>query len=200
MNLSPGKQVRIVFDEFHSESWSVSAIRAGEMQPADAINASYEIAAGLLAARDFEVCRNTAAPLNAQMLAQTDVLALVHPCDPKWEQTTSRNSPALSPQEIADLLEFVHRGGGLLLITEYEHDKYGDNFNELLAPLGLRIENGKAFDRSRCAHENPEWLIGEPTKDSPLGHLVQHACFYRTGWSKVVESAEESGPKRSPDV
>ncbi|MDB6155440.1 MAG: hypothetical protein JWL90_3893 [Chthoniobacteraceae bacterium] len=190
MNLSPSKLARIVFDEFHSESWSISAARAAEMQPDDPANASYEMAAGLLAARDFCLERNISKPLDDELLNQAEVLALIHPCDPRWEQTTSRHSPALSATEMESVLKFVQRGGGLLLITEYEHDKYGDNFNELLATLGLRIENGKAFDKTRCAHENPEWLIAEPAGNSPLGHLAQRACFYRTGW--CVKSAVEN--------
>ena len=182
MNLTQRKLARVLFDEFHSESWSVSAARAAEMQPEDPANASYQNAADELARRDFVVSRNIDAPLSADALAGADVLVFVHPCDPRWERTTSRQPPALSAEETREVLVWVRAGGGLLIITEYEHDKYGDNLNELLAAAGLRIENGKVFDRTACAHENPEWIIAAPAPDSPLGHGAARACFYRASW------------------
>src|SRR5204863_5639012 len=96
MMAAPPKLVRFLADEFHSESWSVSAERAQEIAPENPENSSYQTAADALAARDFTVARNTAGPLTADVLANADVLALVHPCDPRWEKTTSPNAPALS--------------------------------------------------------------------------------------------------------
>lgn len=189
MKITQRSIARILFDETHSESWSVSAERARAMQPADPANASYQAAADALAARDFVLERNVDAPLESKRLAGVDVLALLHPCDAKWERTTSQNSPALSISEIAAVQEFVRAGGGLVVITENEHDKYGDNLNELLARMGLRIENGVAFDRSACVGENPEWVLGQPTADSPLGHRAQRAGFYRAGWVTAAEPA-----------
>ena len=187
--LSQRKLARVLFDEFHSESWSVSAERAREMQPEDPANASYQNAADELARRDFIVRRNIDAPLSAETLAGADVLVFAHPCDPRWEHTTSRNPPAFSPEEMEAILEWVRAGGGLLVITEYEHDKYGDNLNDLLASAGLRIENGKVFDRTSCAHENPEWIVAAPASDSPLGHAAARACFYRASWCVVEGDA-----------
>ena len=181
-NLSQRKLARVLFDEFHSESWSVSAERAKQMQPEDPANASYQDAADELARRDFSVQRNIDGPLSAETLAGADVLVFVHPCDPRWERTTSQHSPALSSEEMRAALEWLRAGGGLLVITEYEHDKYGDNLNDLLAAAGLRIENGKVFDRTSCAHENPEWIVAAPAPDSPLGHGAARACFYRASW------------------
>ena len=188
--LSQRKLARVLFDEFHSESWSVSVERAKEMQPEDPANASYQNAADELARRDFSVLRNIDAPLSAASLAEADVLVLAHPCDPRWERTTSQNPPALSAEETRDVLAWVRAGGGLLVITEYEHDKYGDNLNELLAAAGLRIENGKVFDRSACAHENPEWILAAPAPDSPLGHAAERACFYRASWCVAEGGAQ----------
>jgi hypothetical protein len=182
MNPAQRKIARILFDEFHSESWSISAARAREMEPDRAANSSYQTAATALAARDFVVARNIAQPLDQAALAETDVLVLPHPCDARWERTTSGGSPALTAAEIEAVQAFVRGGGGLLVISEYEHAKYGDNLNELLAPTGLRLENGTAFDHSACVHNNPEWLFGEPVKHTPLAHAVGRACFFRAGW------------------
>ncbi len=181
MNPTPRKFIRFLADEFHSESWSLSARRAEEFAPDDPQSSSYSLAAAALAARDFTVRRNRDAPLTADLLAGADVLALLHPCDPRWERTTSSASPALAPDETEAVLAWVRAGGGLLVVTEYEHDKYGDNLNDLLAPAGLRIENTRVFDRTACVPGNPEWLFGEATPGSPLAHLAGRACFFRAG-------------------
>jgi hypothetical protein len=188
MNPAQRKIARVLFDEFHSESWTISPERAREMQPERPANSSYHHAASALAARDFSLARNVAQPLDAAALQETGVLVLPHPCDSRWERTTSHGNPALAPSEIEAIQTFVRAGGGLLVITDHEHDKYGDNINTLLAPTGLRIENGTAFDSSASVHENAEWLLGEPKGNTPLAHGVERACFYRAGWC-VAEGA-----------
>jgi hypothetical protein len=185
------KSVRVLFDEYHSESWSVSEARAREMQPEYPHNSSYQIAADALAAGDFAIRRHADKPLRRDVLSEADVLVLLHPCDPKWERTTSTNSPELSETEIAYVQEFVRAGGGLLIITEYEHDKYGDNLNDLLAPCGLHIENTTVFDTTACANNNPAWFFAEPvTEDAPLAHFVKRACFYQAGTCTVTGEAQ----------
>src|SRR4051812_18503997 len=109
------KTGRILFDEYHSESWSISAERAHEMEPGRAANSSYAKAAAALTARDFTVARHIAQPLDAAALAEADVLVLAHPCDSRWERTTSRASPAFTSDEIEAVQDFVHAGGGLLV-------------------------------------------------------------------------------------
>jgi len=189
MNPAPRKFVRFLADEFHSESWSLSAQRAAEFASEDPQSSSYSRAAELLAERDFAVLRNRDAPLTEKLLAGADVLALLHPCDPRWERTTSSASPALAPEEISAVLAWVRAGGGLLVVSEYEHDKYGDNLNDLLAPAGLRIENTRVFDRSACVPGNPEWIFASPAPGSPLGHLAERACFFRAGSCTVRAGA-----------
>jgi hypothetical protein len=95
-----------------------------------------------------------------------------------------------SGAELAAVWEFVKAGGGLVVVTENEHDKYGDNLNELLAPMGLRIENGVAFDRTACVSENPEWVLGQPAAGSALGYRASRAGFYRAGWVSAEAPAE----------
>ncbi len=189
MNIVQRKTVKVLFDEWHSESWSCSRLRAAEIQPEDPAGASYQRAADSLALRDFVVERNAAGPLTKAALNGAGVLVLAHPCDPRWERTTSQNSPALSSEEMEAVLDWVRAGGGLLVISEYEHDKYGDNLNELLAPVGIRIENGKVFDREACQHGNPEWFLASPEERSPLRFQAGKACFYRAGWCRVEAAA-----------
>lgn len=198
MHIPQRKIVRVLFDEWHSESWSPSLTRAREFQPENPAGASYQRAADALTVRDFFVERNVDAPLTAAALEGVGVLVLPHPCDPHWERTTSENSPALSAAEIEAIHTWLRAGGGLLVITEYEHDKYNDNLNELLAPAGVRIENGKVFDRANCEHDNPEWFLAQPAEGSPLGHLAAHACFYRAGWITGGQPAWRASAQAHP--
>jgi hypothetical protein len=122
MHIPQRKTVRVLFDESHSESWSCSLVRAREFQPENPAGASYQRAADELAARDFVIERNDR-PLTADRLSSVNVLILPHPCDPRWEHTTSGNPPALSAEELAAVHAWMRAGGGLLVITEYEHDK-----------------------------------------------------------------------------
>ena len=88
--LTQRKLARILFDEFHSESWSISRERAREMQPEDPANASYQHAADELARRDFQVVRNIDAALNTDSLRRADMLILnagIFPIVP-FEETT----------------------------------------------------------------------------------------------------------------
>lgn len=197
MNPKPEKRIRFLADEFHSESWSISGQRAAEFAPEDPVNSSYARAAAALELHDFSVHRNCGAFLTPEMLSQTDVLALLHPCDPRWERTTSAGPPALTSAEIDAIHAWVRDGGGLLIVTEYEHEKYGDNLNDLLSPIGLRIENDRIFDRTACVPGNPEWIFAEPASDSPLGHLAPRACFYRAG-SCSLNGEAQAGWRASP--
>ncbi len=195
MNAIPSqrKVVRMLFDEAHSESWSIDPERAARMNPDYPENSCYSRAAAELAARDFVVSRNVDHPLDAALLAEVDVLALLHPCDPRWEKTTSPNSARLSEGELADVQAFVREGGSLLVVTEYEHEKYGDNLNELLAPFGVEIVNATVIDRSSCRHTNPAWVLGAPSAKFPaLAHGVNGACFYQSGACRVLPGAQDA--------
>src|SRR5258707_12866290 len=87
--LTQRKLVRVLFDEYHSESWSISESRAREMQPEYPLNSSYQIAADTLAASDFTIHRNLDKPLVRDAVNGADVLGLLHPVNPRWERTTS---------------------------------------------------------------------------------------------------------------
>src|SRR5712671_6298164 len=176
--LNQQKFARALFDEFHSESWTVSEQRAAEIQPERPGYSSYAQAADALGQRDFTVLRNIDKPLTN---IDADVLVLLHPCESKWERTTG-HSPKLSPAEIDASVAFVEKGGGLLVVTEYAHDKYSDNLNELLAHFGLEIENTTIFDQQACVAGNPAWFFADVAAGNPnLMHCVEKVCFYQAG-------------------
>ena len=78
-NLQQRKIARILFDEFHNESWSIDLPTAQRMQPTHPADSSYALAGGELAQRDFVLERNLHAPLTMATLQQADVLlASIH--------------------------------------------------------------------------------------------------------------------------
>src|SRR5436309_12239184 len=94
--LTQPKVARILFDESHSEAWTIRRDLAEQMQPAHPEDSSYAVAAQRLAARDFEVLPNADRPLTRETLAGADVLVIAHPSDPEWEATVNARPPRLS--------------------------------------------------------------------------------------------------------
>ena len=122
---------RVLFDEAHSEAWSVRADVAERMQSSHPADASLLRAAEALTERDFGVDVNAAGPLDRARLEDADVLVIAHPSDPRWEATTGEGDPRLSAEEIEAISAWVEAGGGLIVLGETEQDKYGTNVNEL---------------------------------------------------------------------
>jgi hypothetical protein len=196
--LAQPKVARVLFDESHSEAWTIRREVASEMQPAHPEDSSYAIAAQRLAARDFEVLPNVDRPLVRNTLAAADVLVIAHPSDPKWEATTNSRPPRLSDEELDEIDEFVRGGGGLIVLGETEQEKYGNNLNDLLARFGVKVANCTVQDYEHC-HTAPTWVLAElengsagngdasadathpASGDVDLLARVHEACFYRSG-------------------
>jgi hypothetical protein len=174
---------RVIFDEAHSEAWTIRAELSRAMQPAHPGDASYARAATLLSERDFTVTAHQAGRLDAGTLRDCDVLVIAHPSAPEWERTTGSGSPQLSREEIDAIESYVRSGGGLLVLGETEQDKYGNNVNELLARFGLRLTNDTVQDYEHCSGA-PSWILaelaeGDRGRDGDLLARVRAACFYR---------------------
>jgi len=174
---------RVLFDEAHSEAWTIRPELAHQMLPAHPGDVSYARAAASLADRDFVVAANTEGPLDTQALRACDLLVIAHPSEPKWERTTGVGSPRLSPRELDAIEAFVRDGGGLVVLGETEQEKYGNNLNELLARFGLRIENDTVQDYEHNTGA-PSWVLaellgGERGRGGDLLAHVRSACFYR---------------------
>src|SRR4051794_26305238 len=94
------KLARVLFDESHSEAWTIRPDVAKAIQPAHPEDSSYARAADALRGRDFAVEAHAEGPLDAEALETADVLVLAHPSDPKWECTVPGGSPVLGPAEL----------------------------------------------------------------------------------------------------
>ena len=186
---TPVASVRVLFDESHSEAWTIRPEIAGSIQPAHPGDASLARAAEALAKREFEVEAHTSGALTADVLAGASVLVIAHPSDPKWEATVDGGSPLLDPTEIEAIDAFVRAGGGLVVLGETEQDKYGSNLNELVARFGVQIESATVQDYEHHHGDAPSWVLaslgdslaGEPPPGSDPLAGVEAACFYRAG-------------------
>jgi hypothetical protein len=205
---APPKLATVLFDESHSEAWTVRPEVALEMQPGHPADSSLAAAASSLAARDFEVAVHTEGPLSGEALAGAAVLVIAHPSDPKWEHTAGGGSPRLEAAEIDAVERFVASGGGLVVLGETEQDKYGNNLNELLARFGLTVENATVQDYEHH-REAPSWVLADlehPAGPGPdLLARVHAACFYRAGTlaladggAVIARSADSAEPPRAP--
>jgi hypothetical protein len=174
---------QVLFDEAHSEAWTIRPELAQAMQPAHPADSSYRLAAGALIDRDLAVACNADQPLTEATLAGCDVLVIAHPSDPAWERTTGTGSPLLGAEEIDAIERFVHAGGGLVVLGETEQEKYGNNLNELLARFGLHLENDTVQDYEHHLGA-PSWVLAElgdggRGREGDLLARVNQACLYR---------------------
>src|SRR3954452_12170681 len=135
------KVARVLFDEAHSQAWTIRPEVARLIQPQHPEDSSYARAAAALEARDFTVAAHAEGPLTPERLAHAAVLVLAPPSEPKWERVVPSGVPTLDFDELDAIEAFVRDGGGLVILAEEEQDKYGNNLAELAARFGVVIEN-----------------------------------------------------------
>ncbi|GAB2908345.1 DUF6421 family protein [Nonomuraea fastidiosa] len=181
---------RVLFDEAHSESWTIRRELAETVNPAHPDDTSYARAAGLLRHLGHTVDAHTGGPLDAETLAAQDVLVIAHPSDARWERTTGQGSPVFTPAELDAIESYVRDGGGLVVLAEEEQDKYGNNLADLLARFGVRVEHTTVRDPGHSYRGVATWVLGERSTESGLLAGVRTACFYRSGVLAAGEGAE----------
>ncbi|PRX64299.1 hypothetical protein B0I32_109228 [Nonomuraea fuscirosea] len=189
---------RVLFDEAHSESWTVRREVAEAINPAHPDDNSYARAAGLLRHLGHAVTARTRGPLDAEALADQDVLVIAHPSGERWERTTGQGSPLFSAAELDAVESFVAGGGGLVVLAEEEQDKYGNNLNELLARFGVRVVHGTVRDPAHAYRGVATWVLGDRSSESGLLAGVRSACFYRAGTLAV--EGEPGAAAEAPEV
>ncbi|GAA3210037.1 DUF6421 family protein [Nonomuraea helvata] len=172
---------RVLFDEAHSESWTVRREVAEAINPAHPDDNSYARAAGLLRHLGHVVAARTSGELTSEVLAEQDVLVIAHPSGERWERTIGQGSPVFTDAELDAIQSFVAGGGGLVVLAEEEQDKYGNNLRELLARFGVGVEHATVRDPKHAHRGVATWVLAEPATTSGLLAGVRSACFYRTG-------------------
>ncbi|MEV0592510.1 DUF6421 family protein [Nonomuraea cavernae] len=172
---------RVLFDEAHSESWTIRRDVAEAISPAHPDDNSYARAAASLRHLGHTVTARTEGTLSAEALQDQDVLVVAHPSSERWERTTGSGSPILSAAELDAVEAFVAEGGGLVVLAEEEQDKYGNNLAELLARFGVGIEHTTVRDPAHAHRDVATWVLAEPATTDGLLAGVRTACFYRAG-------------------
>ncbi|HEX8086321.1 MAG TPA: DUF6421 family protein [Solirubrobacteraceae bacterium] len=191
------KVARVLFDEAHSEAWTIRPEVAAAMQPSHPGDSSYARAAEALRERDFVVSAHVAGPLAGGALADVDVVVVAHPSEEAWERVVPGGSPRFTGEELDAIEAFVAGGGGLVLLAEEEQAKYGTNVTELAARFGIGIESTVVSDYDRH-HKAPSWILADlapaaravgggvgapegppPRPPADLLARVGQTCFYR---------------------
>ena len=186
------KVASVLFDEAHSEAWTIREAVARAIQPSHPADSSYVAAAAALEQRDFTVAVHTGGPLTAEALAGADVLVLAHPSDPKWECVVPGGSPRLTAAELDAVEAWVRAGGGLVVLGEEEQEKYGNNLDELVGRFGVHIESRIVSDYEHH-HQAPSWVLADLAHPQGLGAdlltRVGAACFYRATTLQTTNGA-----------
>ncbi|WP_270889556.1 DUF6421 family protein [Pedococcus sp. 5OH_020] len=195
----------VLFDEAHSEAWTLDVERALALNPANAADASYGEAARVLARRGFTVAANHE-PLEAAGLAQADVLVVAHPAAHGTERSSGQGSPRFTGEEIDAVAEFVRAGGGLVVLAECDQDIYGNNLTELLRRFGIGVVSTTVQDAAQRHNGVSTWVLADlPTGRDAHSALtaVSAVCFYRSGVLDVSAAPQatvlaRTGPSAHP--
>jgi len=174
-------RLRVLFDEAHSQAWTIRPSLAAQMQPQHPADASYASAAAYLADHDIAVAALTEGHIDEHTLVDVDVFVIAHPSDSKWEATVGVGSPLYSADELTALDEFVSRGGGLLVLAETEQSKYATNITAYLAQHGLVVIDATVQDYTANRDGNPTWIKAQPSTSHSITRDVHDVTFYRTG-------------------
>ncbi|GII90076.1 DUF6421 family protein [Sinosporangium siamense] len=172
---------RVLFDEAHSESWSIRREVAESMNPAHPDDNSYARAAGLLRGLGHTVTAHVEGPVTPALLHGHDVFVVAHPSAERWERTTGLGSPVFPVEELDAIEAYVAEGGGLIVLAECEQEKYGNNLADLLARFGVGVEHTTVQDPRYAYRGVATWVLGEPVAGDELLVGARRACFYRSG-------------------
>ncbi|MEV4892094.1 DUF6421 family protein [Nonomuraea sp. NPDC055795] len=172
---------KVLFDEAHSESWTIRRDVAEAMNPGHPDDNSYARAAAQLRHLGHTVGAHTTGPLDAGTLQDQDVLVIAHPSGERWERTTGHGSPVFSAAELDAIAAYVQDGGGLVVLAEEEQDKYGNNLNDLLARFGVAVEHTTVRDPKNAHRDVATWVLAAKNTSDGLLAGVGAACFYRSG-------------------
>jgi hypothetical protein len=180
---------QILIDQSHRQAWSVDQDVASKMNPVNPKDAGYARFVSVVEEMGHEVLVNHENLFSADLLAGVGVAVLPHAALDKWEKTIGRGSPELGKSELDSLEIFVANGGALLVLGETEQDKYGNNFNELVARFGAVVTNETVQDPEHSYKGVPTWPMAALPKlaTSDLLFQVTGVCLYRSATLEITE-------------
>ena len=139
--------VKIAFDQGHSQAWSTDFATAREINPTHPKDSSYAQAFNLFLDKGF-IAINLTEEITDSLLKGVDVLVLPHCASREYEKVIAEGSPIYSNSEIEAIVHFVSSGGGLLVLSEHEINKYGNNIPQLLERFDVTLEHNSVQDSS----------------------------------------------------
>jgi len=149
ISIATTSPIKVLFDESHAESWTISLEKAREVNPKNVNNCSYFDVAKMLRMNNYIVNRNTKCPITRDILKNCDIFSIIHPVNKKVCACLEGN-PIFEKDEINSIKNWVFEGGALFLLYEYEVDKWLSNINELSNQFGIHFNNNVLLDSIHC--------------------------------------------------
>ena len=182
--------LKIAFDQGHSQAWSTDFATAGEINPTHPKDSSYAQAFNLFRDKGFSVS-NLSNEITDTLLDDIDVLILPHSASRDYEKVILMGSPIYLESEIEAIVSFVNSGGGLLVLSEHEINKYGNNINQLLERFDVSLEHSSVQD-NLSNHNGVAFWPKTSLNGANKGILarVSQVAVYRAGTIKYHSNQE----------
>lgn len=170
--------MRVLYDETHNQTWTADPLLAlGLSRRSNEAPRYYSYAhvADLVSSvLGGEHRRLTQGPITRERLREVDVLLINHCCASRHAHVGVGGEAFFSPDEIAAITESVSEGMGLLVLGEFENERWGSNINDLLRELGLRFNNDLAEVPGQAVHAGRQLHVFEARNvaDHPIAHGV----------------------------
>ena len=176
---------KILIDQNHQQAWAATLEIAAKVNPINPADSSYEKALGKAFSLGYEVAVNHDKSIDHALLANCYILILPHNSDPIYEKTIGRGEVKYSLEEIETMVTFVKEGGSLLVLSEYEIEKYGNNTNELLEKFEMQVDHGLVQDLENSYNGVASWVEPVWCTTDPL-----RIVLYRAGWVESIGEYE----------
>ena len=172
---------KVAFDQGHMQAWSTSLEEARVINPTHPDDSSYAQVYEMLKGKGFSVI-NLKTEITQELIAGVDVLILPHNALGEYERVILAHSPLYSESEIGVIEKFVLEGGGLLVLSEHEINKYGNNISELLEGFEITLKNNSVQDNVSNHNGVAFWPRVKVSKpNAGITARVKEAAVYRSG-------------------
>ncbi|HEX3131788.1 MAG TPA: DUF4350 domain-containing protein [Thermoanaerobaculia bacterium] len=170
--------MRVLYDETHNQTWTADPLLALAMSRRSNEAPRYysyahlaDLVRSVLAG---EHRRLTEGPITAERLKEIDILFLNHCCSSRHSHLGVGGEAFFSVEEITAVVEAVEAGMGLLVLGEFENERWGWNVNDLLRNFGLRFNNDLAEVPGHAVHAGRQLHVFEARNinDHPISQGV----------------------------
>lgn len=175
--------MRVLYDETHNQTWTADPLLALAMSRRSNEAPRYysytHVADLVSSVLGGEHRRLTRGPITREQLREVDVLLINHCCASSHAHTGVGGEAFFSPDEIAAITESVSEGMGLLVLGEFENERWGWNVNDLLREFGLRFNNDLAEVPGQAVHAGRQLHVFEARSvaDHPVAHGVSTVSY-----------------------